>query len=312
MPTPRNAVVDPDRPGIYHTISRCVRRAHLCGDGFGHRRGWLQRRLELLVAVMAIDVYAWEILSNHLHILLAIRPDIVKGWTDREVAVRYLKICPCNYRRRGRGIPIGADPTDDEIEEILATEGRVAVLRKRLSSVSWFMAKLKEPIARRANAEDGCTGHFWEGRFGCMAVLDEAAIAAVATYIDLNAVRAGIVERIEQSKHGSIGQRAQALAGRKPRTRIPLQAIPGFTDRGYLEHVDQWARAVMPGKHATPRSLPSILKRLGLTRSSWKDVLTRGLESLSGTAIGATGALRKEAKRRNGSWVLSPLRNWAG
>ncbi|MDP7070473.1 MAG: hypothetical protein QF561_03895 [Phycisphaerales bacterium] len=312
MPTPRKAVVDPERPGMYHTISRCVRRAHLCGDGFDHRRDWLQRQLELLVSIMALDVYAWEILSNHLHILLAIRPDIVKGWTDREVADRYLRICPCNWRRRRRGIPIDSEPTEEEIDEILAKDGRIAVLRKRLSSVSWFMAKLKEPIARRANAEDDCTGHFWEGRFGCIAVLDEAAIAAVATYIDLNAVRAGIVERIEQTEHGSIGQRARTLAGRRPKTRIALQPIPGFTDRGYIQHVDAWARAVTPGKHASPRSLPSILERLGLTRASWKDALVRGLDSVSGTAIGAAEALRREARRRNGSWVLSPLRNWSG
>jgi hypothetical protein len=49
-----------------------------------------------------------------------------------------------------------------------------------------------------------------------------------------------------------------------------------------------------------------------LTRASWKDALVRGLDSVSGTAIGAAEALRREARRRNGSWVLSPLRNWSG
>jgi hypothetical protein len=39
------------------------------------------------------------------------------------------------------------------------------VYRKRLSSLSWFMKCLNEPIARAANKEDKCTGHFWDRFF---------------------------------------------------------------------------------------------------------------------------------------------------
>ncbi|MDP6600746.1 MAG: hypothetical protein QGH76_00465, partial [Phycisphaerales bacterium] len=111
MPTPRHAIVNSNAPGVYHCISRCVRRAFLCGDGYEHRKRWLERRMDFLVSLMAIELYAYQILSNHLHIVLRIRPDLVEGWTDREVVTRYLRICPRRWKRRERGIPVNAPPT---------------------------------------------------------------------------------------------------------------------------------------------------------------------------------------------------------
>ena len=55
------------------------------------------------------------------------------------------------------------------------------------------MKHLKQPIAWRANREDGCTGHFFESRFYSGALLDEAALIAAMVYVDLNPIRAGMV-----------------------------------------------------------------------------------------------------------------------
>jgi len=68
------------------------------------------------------------------------------------------------------------------------------------------MKVLNENVAKRANQEDECTGHFWESRFKSQALLDEAVLSCM-TYIDLNPIRAGMAKNPETSKHTSIQMR---------------------------------------------------------------------------------------------------------
>ena len=90
---------------------------------------------------------------------------------------------------------------------ITASPERLTQVRARLSNLSWFMRCLVEPIARRANPEDKCTGRFFVGRYRCQPILDEPALAACMAYVDLNPIRAGIAGSPETSRFTSVFER---------------------------------------------------------------------------------------------------------
>ena len=84
------------RKAVYHCSTRCVRRAWLCGRDpltgrdYSHRREWILTRVEQLCGLFAIGVQFHAVLSNHLHLVLWTRPDVVRRWTPQTVARRWL------------------------------------------------------------------------------------------------------------------------------------------------------------------------------------------------------------------------------
>jgi hypothetical protein len=212
MGLPRSQYVREGQEGVYHCFSRCVRRAFLygfdvvTGRDFSHRKAWLVDRLRYLAAIFAIEVCAYAIMENHWHAILRIRPDIVASWSNREVAIRWLTLFPRHDGPKGVGEP----PSEEQVGALVDCPERIAELRRRLCSLSWFMGRLNEFIARAANKEDRVKGRFWEGRFKCQALLDDAAIAACMVYVDLNLIRAGLAATPEESDFTSIQERIRA------------------------------------------------------------------------------------------------------
>jgi len=194
---------------VFHIISRCVRRDHLCGRDrrsgrdYSHRRQWIRSRLEELAGIFAVEVLGYAVMANHMHLIIRSRPDIVSGWSDDEVALRWWTLFP--QRRTPDGLP--EQPTTEELNHIKNSSVGVADKRRRLASISWFMKCISEPIAKRANREDDVTGHFWEARFKAQPLLDETAIAACMTYVDLNPIRAAVAQTPETSEFTSLHDR---------------------------------------------------------------------------------------------------------
>ena len=251
MTVARSEIVMDGVEGFYHCISRCVRRAFLCGEdpytgrSFEHRKAWVEARLKVLADSFAIQICAFAIMSNHLHVVLRTRPDLAENWSDEEAARRWLLVFPKRKTREGKP----AAPSTGEIKALCRDAPGIDVIRQRLGNISWFMRSLNENIARRANREDGCKGRFWEGRFKCQALLDEAALLTCMTYVDLNPVRAGVALSPETSLYTSAFLRIRA---RQARERIEGGAAADQTRGNIVEkgigtaindiwsRVDQW------------------------------------------------------------------------
>ena len=221
----RRDIFDPLEVGAFHAVQRTIRRAWLCGHdpltgkSFEHRRTWIQNRLQELAASFGIDCLSFAVMVNHVHVILRNRPDVVATWTDEDVARRWWQLFPLRKNRDKSP----AIPTESELK-LFMSPARNKQLRTRLSDISWWMRALAEPIARRSNAEDKCTGRFWEGRFKCQKLADETAILACSAYVDLNPVRAGVVDAPEKSQYTSVYERVEAdKAVRKERAKAKLR-----------------------------------------------------------------------------------------
>ena len=100
MRYPRHHMVAPDSAGFFHCISRCVRRAFLCGEdvysgrSYDHRKIWVEERLLALAECFAVGLYAYAVMSNHVHVVLHVDPQIAETWSDEEVAERWVRLFP--------------------------------------------------------------------------------------------------------------------------------------------------------------------------------------------------------------------------
>lgn len=295
MPSlPRREVIDESVVGIYHIWSRVALREFLLGldpktgRSFRHRKKVIRKRNEALVSIFAIECLEHAVLDNHFHQILRNRPDVVAQWSDWEVAERWLRL-------KRSSLDLQPPPKEERIAALVANREELAEIRRRLSSISWFMAYLREPLARVFNLEGGTTGtSFWAGRFGCSRLEDELAVLVCCLYVCMNLIRAGIARGIGDSEdtsvHNRLEDRRSGDAGRPESGWLAAVHVDGdgyagvaarrrASDKGYLElsfdeylqvldELIQRERAERTGW--TEPQLPSVLERLGIDSAAWE------------------------------------------
>jgi REP element-mobilizing transposase RayT len=313
MPKPRKTLVSLDATPYYHCVSRCVRRAFLCGHdafsgkSFEHRRAWIEQRLLTLADVFAIDIAAYAVMSNHYHVVLHIDKEQALTWSNTEVIEHWHTLFTGSLlsQRFIEGESLSRAERDALTEQI-------DEWRKRLMSISWFMRCVNEPIAREANREDEATGRFWEGRFKSQALLDEQALAACMAYVDLNPIRARMAKTPEQSAHTSIKCRIeQALGTQQPKSLLAFAGNPRkdmpkglpFQLTDYLELVDWSGRIIREDKKgALDNDLPPILQRLNIEANHFI-YLTKHFEQPFTHLVGTACHVKQACEEIGQHWV---------
>jgi hypothetical protein len=224
----RCEIFDPREVAVLHVMNRVCRRCYLLGNdpvsgkSFDHRKGWIENELKRLAANMGIDLLAFACLSNHFHLILRSRPDVVETWTDHEIARRWCRLCPA----KKCSDPANYEPTAAEIAMIVNCPERLAEVRLRLSDVSWWMRILCQKIAIRANMEDGELGKFWQSRYRAVRLLDEESLLACAAYVDLNPIQTATVVRQRSLLLSSLIGKAT----RSVRARVPAVIVAATKD----------------------------------------------------------------------------------
>ena len=226
------------------------------------------------------------------------------------------------------------EPSEEAIRKLASDKAQIAKIRKRLTSVSWFMAALSENVARRANHEDNCRGRFWSGRFSCRELLNEVAILICGIYVDLNQIRAGEALTPEASLRTSVGLRIRARkqvdGSNKNKDKVPLDAwlapltlqadhlgdVPSVTphrasDKGlldmtfeqYLGLVDYAGRQSRRDKYGMiPAELAPILDRVGITSGESLMALVLNFPRLFRRMAGGADQLQQRATSVGRKW----------
>jgi len=326
MTIARKELVPAGHPGVYHCTARCVRQAYLCGvehhsgKNFEHRRQWVTDRLGFLTQIFALDVLSYAVMENHLHAILRTKPGLLESWPDEEVAERWLRLYPPRHGGID-GYPVEYRVTQGDIHRITRDPQRLRDVRERLGSLSWFMKSLDEHIARKANREDDCKGRFWEGRFKCRRLDDEAAILTAMTYVDLNPVRAKIAGSIEDSVYTggydrlnlqeevqkSLLEQSCELKFSSP---VPLVNLDGpespFTrlgERDYLLILDATGRELHKEKPGfIGDEVRTLIEALGLDPDEWLRTVAL-YNTRFGCVVAAIEHMRAAAKLMGRSWI---------
>ena len=234
MPAPRRFLSDQSQAGCFHVVNRVYDRKFLL-DAEG--KEFFLRVLRAYEDVLGVEVLTFCVMDNHFHLLLRV-PHRPKDFdVPLEVVVERLEraLGRLTVQRMHRRLQLLRDAKDEAGIEVW----RVQQV-KRMFSLSEFMKSVQQRFSRWYNARAERRGAFWEGRFTSLMVQEEERVLrTMAAYIDLNPLRAGMVEDPGDYRWGGY---AEAMAG-KSRARRGLVRIIGAAAWGKASLADWKPRA---------------------------------------------------------------------
>ena len=189
----------PEKPAIYHCVSRVVDRRFVLGDAERERFRMFMRMQENF---SGCRVLSYCLMSNHFHILLEVPAMPEGGISDEELLKRLL-----------------ATQSEAFVAEVAAELADARKARRddwtaeihtrftyRMHSLSEFMKTLLQRFTRWFNRTHKRKGTLWEERYKSVIVESGIAARTMAAYIDLNPVRAGMVAEPAEYRWSSYGE----------------------------------------------------------------------------------------------------------
>ena len=171
----------PHQQTTYHVISRTALDGYPLGD---QEKSLLLTTIQQLSNVYFCEVLGFCVMGNHFHLLVTMRPE--DEISDEEVKESF-------QRRYGN--------------EYTLMTGQIPFYRQKWTSLSEYVKEIKQSFTRVYNKKRGRKGTFWAERFKSVIVEKGETLINCLAYIDLNPVRAGLVDRPEDYRWSSLGYR---------------------------------------------------------------------------------------------------------
>ena len=171
---------------VYHVMSRTALDGFVLGD---IEKEFLLNLIKRLSKVYFAEVLGFCLMGNHFHLL--VRMNSGEDYSDEDIKNRYM-----NYYE-----------SDSKIEP---GEGQIPFFRNKWEDLSEYVREIKQGFSRFYNRRHNRRGFFWSDRFKSVIVDNGETLINCLAYIDLNPVRAGIVEKPEEYRWSSIGHHVQA------------------------------------------------------------------------------------------------------
>jgi REP element-mobilizing transposase RayT len=182
MPRTSRMIV-PDEKAVYHVMSRTA----LDGFPLAHvEKDFMLDLIKKFSALYFTEILGFCLMGNHFHLLVKMFPE--DRYTDEEIKKRY----EAYYG-----------------SEVVFSNEQIPYLRKRLASLSEFIREIKSGFSRYYNRRHDRRGYFWGDRFKSVIVEKGETLINCLAYIDLNPLRAGLVERPEEYRWNSLGYHIQ-------------------------------------------------------------------------------------------------------